>query len=127
MSTKTPIAVVAIALIGLVGYGFYQAYQPQPIRVQGLMTAQQYSISSKVPGRIDTINVKNGDNIKKGDLIFTIYSPEIEAKLEQAKAGQEAAGALAQEAENGARGQQIAASRDQGRKAKGAAELMEKT
>ncbi|GAD88888.1 hypothetical protein VHA01S_012_00040 [Vibrio halioticoli NBRC 102217] len=127
MSAKTPIALVAVVLIGLVGYGFYQAYQPQPIRIQGQMTAQQYSISSKVPGRIESINVKKGDQVKEGDLIFTIYSPEIDAKLEQARAGQEAAGALAQEAENGARTQQIAAARDQWSKAKAASELMEKT
>ncbi|MPW36112.1 HlyD family secretion protein [Vibrio sp. B1Z05] len=127
MSAKTPIALVAVVLIGLVGYGFYQAYQPQPIRIQGQMTAQQYSISSKVPGRIESINVKKGDQVKEGDLIFTIYSPEIDAKLEQARAGQEAAGALAQEAENGARTQQISAARDQWSKAKAASELMEKT
>ncbi|OBT17013.1 hypothetical protein A9264_09810 [Vibrio sp. UCD-FRSSP16_10] len=127
MSTKKPIAVVALALVGLVGYGFYQAYQPEPIRIQGQMTAQQYSISSKVAGRIDTINVKKGDLVNKGDLIFTIYSPEIDAKLEQARAGQEAAGALAEQAENGARSQQISAARDQWRKAKAASSLMEKT
>ncbi|GAD80794.1 HlyD family secretion protein [Vibrio ezurae] len=127
MSAKTPIALVVIVLIGLVGYGFYQAYQPQPIRIQGQMTAQQYSISSKVPGRIESINVKKGDQVKEGDLIFTIYSPEIDAKLEQALAGQAAAGALAKEAENGARSQQISAARDQWNKAKAAAELMEKT
>ncbi|CAM3173785.1 HlyD family secretion protein [Vibrio rarus] len=127
MSTKTPIAVAVLALVALVGYGFYQAYQPQPIRIQGQMTAQQYSISSKVAGRIDTINVKKGDKIHKGEQIFTIYSPEIDAKLEQARAGQEAAGAMAEQAENGARTQQISAAHDQWRKAKAASSLMEKT
>jgi HlyD family secretion protein len=124
---KAPLAIAALAVVGAVGFGFYKAYQPQPIQLQGQITAQQYSISSKVPGRIDTINVKAGDMVSKGDLIFTIISPEIEAKLEQAKAGQEAAGALAQEAENGARSQQISASQDQWRKAKAASDLMEKT
>lgn len=47
--------------------------------------------------------------------------------MEQAIAGQKAAGALAQEAENGAREQQIQAAKDQWLTAKAAADLAEKT
>ncbi|WP_261817912.1 HlyD family secretion protein [Vibrio gallicus] len=126
-STALPFIVAIAAVIALIGYGVYQAYKPKPIRVHGQITAQQYSISSKVAGRIDSIEVKKGDVVSKGDLIFTLYSPEIDAKLEQAKAGQEAAGALAQEAEKGARDQQISAARDQWKKAQAAASLMQKT
>lgn len=118
---------VALSTIAWVAFSFYQAYQPQPIKLQGQIDAQQYSISSKVPGRIDQVLVRKGDNVEKGQLIFTLHSPEIEAKLEQAKAGQKAAGALALEAEKGARTQQIQAAKDQWQKAKAAAKLMEKT
>ena len=68
-----------------------------------------------------------GDTVEKGQLVFSLLSPEIDAKLEQAKAGEKAAGALAQEAEKGAREQQIQAAKDQWLKAKAAADLMEKT
>ncbi len=118
---------VALSIVAWVAFSFYQAYQPQPIKLQGQIDAQQYSISSKVPGRIDQVLVRKGDNVEKGQLIFTLHSPEIEAKLEQAKAGQKAAGALALEAEKGARTQQIQAAKDQWQKAKAAAKLMEKT
>ncbi|MBY7732272.1 HlyD family secretion protein [Vibrio bathopelagicus] len=121
------LSLVGIGVIGWVGYSFYQAYQPQPVKLQGQIDAQQYSISSKVPGRIDEIFVRKGDSVEKGELIFSLLSPEIDAKLEQAKAGQKAAGALAQQAENGARTQQIQAAKDQWLKAKAAADLMDKT
>ncbi|MEC7941188.1 MAG: efflux RND transporter periplasmic adaptor subunit [Pseudomonadota bacterium] len=121
------LSIVVIGIVGWVGYSFYQAYQPQPVKLQGQIDAQQYSISSKVPGRIDEVFVRKGDSVEKGELIFSLLSPEIDAKLEQAKAGEKAAGALAQEAENGARTQQIQAAKDQWLKAKAAADLMEKT
>jgi len=129
MKSIKPILFSALTLgvIGWVGYSFFQAYQPQPIKLQGQIEAQQYSISSKVPGRIDQVLVRKGDQINKGELVFTLHSPEIDAKLEQALAGEVAAGALAQEAEKGARAQQIQASKDQWHKAKSAADLMEKT
>jgi HlyD family secretion protein len=114
-------------LCGGIGYSFIRAYQPKVVRLQGQIEAQEYSISSKVAGRIEDILVKKGDSVQKGDPIFTIYSPEIEAKLEQAVAGKEAAGALAEEAENGTRKQQINAAKDQWQKAKAASQLLEKT
>ena len=127
-SVKPLIAsIIGIGIVGWVGYSFYQAYLPQPVKIQGQIDAQQYSISSKVPGRIDQVFVRKGDTVEKGQLVFALLSPEIDAKLEQAKAGEKAAGALAQEAEKGAREQQIQAAKDQWLKAKAAADLMEKT
>ncbi|NVC95438.1 HlyD family secretion protein [Vibrio natriegens] len=121
------LSLCAVGVTAWVGFQFYQAYQPEPIRLQGMIEAQQYSISSKVPGRIDQVMVRRGDDVEKGQLIFTLHSPEIAAKLEQAKAGEKAADALAQEAEKGAREQQIQAAKDQWLKAQAAANLMEKT
>ncbi|GAL35387.1 predicted membrane fusion protein (MFP) component of efflux pump membrane anchor protein YbhG [Vibrio maritimus] len=123
----TLVTLGAVAVIGWVGYKFFDAYQAPAMHIQGQIESQQYSISSKVPGRIDDVLVRKGDNVTEGQLIFTIHSPEIEAKLEQAVAGEKAAGALAKEAEIGARQQQIKAAEDQWRKAKAAASLMEKT
>ncbi|MDD1779946.1 efflux RND transporter periplasmic adaptor subunit [Enterovibrio sp. ZSDZ35] len=121
------LAVPVCALVGWVGYSFYQAYQPQPERFQGQIEAQQYSVSSKVPGRIEDVLVRKGQQVNKGDLIFTLYTPELDAKLEQAKAGQQAADAMAEQAERGARSQEINAARDQWQKARAAAQLAEKT
>ncbi|KLV03623.1 membrane protein [Photobacterium aquae] len=126
-SAALAVAIPAVALVGWLGYTFWDAYQPEPVRMQGQIEAQQYNISSKVPGRIDTVLVRKGDMVNKGDLIFTLLSPEIDAKLMQAKAGEQAADALAEQAEKGARQQEIQAAGDQWRKAKVAASLMEKT
>ncbi|KDM89913.1 HlyD family secretion protein [Photobacterium galatheae] len=129
MSKLKTLAVVlpAVALTGWLGYRFWVAYQPQPERLQGQIEAQQYNISSKVAGRIDQVLVRKGDKVSEGQLIFTILSPEIDAKLEQAKASQQAAGAMADQAENGARAQEVAAAQDQWQKAKAASALSEKT
>lgn len=118
---------IGAGVTGYLCYGFWQAYQPQPTMIQGQIEAQQYNISSKVPGRIEAVNVRKGDQVARGDLIFTIYSPELEAKLAQAKAGQDAAEAMAEQANRGAREQEVAAARDQWQKAKAAADLLEKT
>jgi HlyD family secretion protein len=127
-NNKTWPIVLVIAAIGTwLAYSFYQAYQPLPLRIQGQIEAQHYSISSKVPGRIKEVMVRKGDNVSRGQMIFTLLSPEIEAKLKQAKAGERAAGALAEQAETGARIQEISAAKTQWQKAKAADELMEKT
>lgn len=121
------VVIVLIAGVTWLSYTFWHAYQPKPIRLQGQVEAQQYNISSKVAGRIDQVLVRKGDPVQKGQLVFTILSPEIDAKLAQAVAGKDAADALAKEANTGARRQQIEAAQDQWKQAKAAADLMEKT
>ncbi|PID42670.1 MAG: hypothetical protein CR981_02375 [Proteobacteria bacterium] len=108
-------------------YTFWYAYQPKARQIQGQIEAQQYNISSKVAGRVDQVLVRKGDQVTRGQLIFTIKSPEIDAKLAQAEAGMDAAEALAEEVHEGARKQQIEAARDKWQQAKAAAALMEKT
>ena len=62
-----------------------------------------------------------------GDFIFSINSPEVEAKLKQAKSAKNAAGAVSRQADKGARKQQIAAAKDQWKRAEEAEKLLKKT
>ena len=118
---------VVIGMVSGVSYLFYEAYQPKPIILQGEIDAQYYSVSSKVPGRIDHVGVKKGDVVSVGDFIFSINSPEVKAKLKQAKSAKNAAGAVSRQADKGARKQQIAAAKDQWKRAEEAEKLLEKT
>ncbi|MFV2055967.1 MAG: HlyD family secretion protein [Thiohalomonadales bacterium] len=118
---------VVLVLLVLVVQSFWQAYRPIIQSLQGQIEARQYNISSKVPGRINQVLVARGDQVLKDQLIFTLLSPELMAKLEQAKAGSEAAAAMAQEADKGARKQQVKAAKDNWEKARVATQLAAKT
>ncbi len=52
---------------------------PTPLRVQGtlvLTAARPTEIYAEVPGRLETINVKDGDWVKEGDILATLSNPE---------------------------------------------------
>jgi HlyD family secretion protein len=121
------ISAIIAGLIIWVGITFYEAYQPKPLQVQGEIDAQTYNISSKVAGRISQIAVKKGDTVKVGDFIFSISSDEVQAKLKQAKASKNAASAVREKADTGARVEEIKATLDQYKKAEAAQNLMETT
>lgn len=118
---------VVVVIVVWVAIHFYRASQPGPPRLEGQIEAREYSVSSKVPGRIGRVLVHRGDQVTVSQTIFTITSPEIDAKLEQAEAGRAAAGALSRQAQNGARPQEVQAAKEQWLKASAAAELLEKT
>ena len=118
------VVTLVIGLVIWVSFTFYEAYQPKTIVLQGQVDAQSYNISSKLPGRISEVFVKKGDVVVVGDPIFSISSPEVEAKLKQAHAAKDAAGAKKTQADNGARKQEIQAAHDQWQKAKAAEALM---
>ena len=115
------------ALVLWIAWGFWDAYRPVPLILQGQVEAQEFSIASKVPGRIAAVNVRRGDRVQKGQLVFSINSPELQAKLEQARGSQQAAGAVEQAAEKGAREQEKNAAFDQWQTARAAEELAAKT
>ncbi|HPS13750.1 MAG TPA: efflux RND transporter periplasmic adaptor subunit [Prolixibacteraceae bacterium] len=119
--------VILVAIAAFIIYTFILLLKKEPLVVQGEVEATQVKISSKVPGRIDSIAVKRGQQVTKGDLIFTISSPEIDAKLAQVNALKQAASAQKQKAYNGAQKEDIEAAYSTYIKAEAAAQLAEKT
>ena len=55
----------------------------QPLVLQGQAEATEIRISGKLPGRIDTFLVKEGEWVKQGDTLVVINSPTVEAKYRQ--------------------------------------------
>ena len=101
------IAVIVIFL----GFGLYKAFQPQKLPLQAQMEAQEVNVSSKVTGRVGSLNVKLGQTVKAGEILFELDSPEVQAKIDQATAAEQAARAVASKAEAGARPEEIEAAR----------------
>lgn len=119
--------VVLAAITAFIVYTFILLLKKEPMVLQGEVEATQVKISSKIPGRIEKIAVKRGQQVLKGDLIFTINSPEINAKLAQVTAVKQAANAQKNKAYNGAQKEDIMAAYSTYVKAEAAAQLAEKT
>ncbi len=77
--------------------------KPEKKYITGIVEMTQIDVSSKVPGRIDSILVKEGEMVTKGQVIATIRSNELQAKLDQTKSIMDAAYQKLQMAVNGAR------------------------
>lgn len=112
-----------LAVLALIGWGLWQASRPVPVPIQGQMEARETDIAAKIPGRVAEVLVREGDPIQPGGLILRLDAPEVQAKLAQATAAQQAAQAVARKAESGARPQEIEMARMQWQRAETAAEL----
>ena len=93
--------IIVVAVIGIF------ALKPEKTEIYGEAEATEYRVSGKVPGRIEMFLAEEGDQVKKGDTLVIINSPEVEAKMSQAGAARNAAEAQNQKAIHGAREEQI--------------------
>ena len=116
------VAVVAITAV----CGFY-ALRPQPEVIQGQTEVTEYRVSSKVPGRVKRILVEEGQRVKAGDVLAILEAPEVNAKLTQAVAAEDAAAAQSRKADKGAREEQKRGAYEMWQKAKAGREVMEKS
>ena len=113
MSTfkKQLAGLLGIVILIFVAWGLYQAFQPQRLPLQGQMDAQEVNVSSKVAGRVGQVNVKLGDTVSQGQVLFQLTSLEVDAKVAQATAAAQAADAVAQKAQAGARPEEVRAAK----------------
>ena len=120
-------AIIIITLIIIVALVGYHLKHSEPIILQGTVECTTYRASSKIAGRIEKMNLYEGQHITKGELLYTLSTPELNAKLQQAEAAKNAATALDQKALAGARIQQIEAARNLWQKAQAGRVLSQRT
>ena len=95
-------------LLAVIAFGLWKSYQPAPLELQGRVEAETVQVATKVPSRIEEIYVAEGQQVKKGDVLVRLNSPEIQAKKQQAVAALQSALALQSTAERGSQEENIA-------------------
>ena len=122
------LAIIAfILVVGVVGpIGFFALDRSEEI-IQGEVEVSEYRVSSKVPGRILELCVKEGDFVHKGDTVAILDAPEVKAKDEQARSVEAAAAALSDMAANGARKEQVTGAYELWQQAKAGLEIAKKS
>ncbi len=118
------VIIFVVLLVALVGMF---AIRPQEELVMGEVDATEYRVSNKVPGRIDSLYVKEGQMVKAGDTLAHIFSPQVDAKMMQASAAKSAASAQSRKAKTGAREQQVQMAYQVWQKAQAAVEVYRKS
>ncbi len=113
-----------ILIVGIVGY-FTIGNEPEVL--QGQVDVSEYRVSSKVPGRILEIRVKEGDYVHVGDTLAILDAPEVQAKKLQAEGAESAAAAMSDMAQNGARQEQIKGAFEIWQQAKAGLEIAQKS
>jgi HlyD family secretion protein len=91
------IAVVAIVVLLL------RHHKTEPVVMTGLIETVQVNASSLLPGRIDSLWVGEGDEVQKGQILATMDTRILDAKLGQAEGLAKSAASLAELARKGTR------------------------
>ena len=84
-----PLAILAV--FAFLIYGLYLANRTVQAPLQGEVDGRYIDISPKILGRVAKLSVREGDEVRDGDLLVLLDSPEIEAKVLQARSLLEAA------------------------------------
>lgn len=133
MDTKSQNSNMLLAFLTLTGViaivaviGFFMLRKGPEI-VQGQAEVTEYRVSSKVPGRILEFCVKEGQTVRAGDTLAILEAPDVQAKLEQARAAEAAAQAQNEKALKGARQEQIQAAYEMWQKAQAGVTIAEKS
>ena len=117
----TTLVVAVVAVIGAM------SIKQEPETIQGQVEVSEYRVSSKVPGRILEIRVKEGDYVNVGDTLAILDAPEVRAKMTQAQSAENAAAAMDEMANNGARQEQVRGSFAVLQQAKAGLEIAQKS
>jgi membrane fusion protein (multidrug efflux system) len=108
--SKILIGVVIVIVIALGGFGCDWYYENTNFvsTDDAQISGDVINASPKLSGEIVTENFKEGDKVKKGQVLFTLETDQVQAQLNQAQAGLDTAMAQLAKLEGGARSQEIA-------------------
>lgn len=125
--TNISLIVVLLLLISIIIFVGYRWGRQNKVAVQGFVECRTLRLASKIAGRIDKVFVEEGDSVSKGDTLYIISTPELDAKLSQVEAVLSGAKALDEKAKAGTRKPIIRSARDMWQKAKVGVKLARQT
>lgn len=133
MSAKTQHNNILLAVIGFTAVVFIVALigfltiGHEPEIIQGEVEVSEYRVSSKLPGRIVELRVKEGDFVHVGDTLAILEVPEVDAQKKVAEATGEATQAVQSLTDAGARKEQIQGAYELLQQARAASDIAQKT
>lgn len=101
-----PIIFATIALLLIAAVWWFLPKQSREL-IHGDIEVREIRVASKIPGRVINLPVSEGDMVEAGQLLFELSSPELDTKLEQAVAVEDATQAVEDEAKSGLRREQV--------------------
>lgn len=84
------LAVVAVVAAAFAGWHFLQPppLPPQFASGNGRLEATEFDIATKLPGRLAQVDVQEGDEVRRGQILARIDTADLEAALREAQAQQ---------------------------------------
>lgn len=113
-----------VIIVGIIGF---LTIEREDDTIQGEVEVAEYRVSSKLPGRILELRVKEGDYVHAGDTLAILEVPEVESQKKMLEATNQATKALQDLTDAGARKEQIQAAYQLYQQALSAAEISKKT
>lgn len=133
MSAKTQHNNILLAVVGftlvvlIVGVIGFFTLDRSPEIIQGEMDADEYRVSSKLPGRVVSIRVKEGDYVHVGDTLAVLEAPEVNAQEKVAEATAGASSAISDLTDAPTRHEAVEASYQVYQQAMAAEDIAQKT
>ncbi len=78
--------ILGLLLVGSLIWYLATTKRTGDLQIIGTVDANEVEVSSKIPGRIQTLTVQEGDQVKAGELIATIESADLQAAAKAAEA-----------------------------------------
>ncbi len=78
--------ILGLLTVGSLVWYFVTTPRSRELQLIGTVDANEIVVSSRIPGRLQTLTVQEGDHVKAGQLIATVESDDLEAALKAAQA-----------------------------------------
>jgi len=100
------ILIIIVAVVALAATALYAGWfhRDNSLQGSGTVEARDIRVGSKIGGRIDKVLVREGDSVQPGQVLITFDDKELQAALQQSRAG-------AEKAQRGYRPEEIAEAR----------------
>jgi HlyD family secretion protein len=103
-----PAIILTLIVAAIVGLSLWYLTWPAPLMIQGEADSTRIDMAARVDGRLVKMLVKRGDNVAAGQELLDIDSPELRARLDEAKAGAQLAEAQLARIHAGTRAESVA-------------------